>query len=113
MDRGPGLSDESLEHAFDKFYGAPHVASGGTSLGLSIAKGLVEAHGGSISVANRSNGGARFVIRVPLGDVPVKLSATEYAMLRLFVQQAGKVLTYRYILREVCGPAYERETQYC
>lgn len=42
----------------------------------------------------------------------VKLTATEYALLRLFVQHAGKVLTHRHILREVWGPADERETQY-
>ncbi len=42
----------------------------------------------------------------------VKLTATEYALLRLLVQHAGKVLTHRQILREVWGPQYEEETQY-
>jgi two-component system KDP operon response regulator KdpE len=43
---------------------------------------------------------------------PVKLTATEYDLLRLFVQHAGKVLTHRQILREVWGAAHENNTQY-
>jgi two-component system KDP operon response regulator KdpE len=43
---------------------------------------------------------------------PVKLTATEYDLLRLFVQHAGKVLTHRHILREIWGTAYENNTQY-
>lgn len=42
----------------------------------------------------------------------VKLTATEYAMLRVLVQHAGKVLTHRQLLRAVWGPEYETETQY-
>ena len=42
----------------------------------------------------------------------VKLTATEYVLLRLFVQHAGKVLTHRQILREVWGAAHEENTQY-
>jgi two-component system, OmpR family, KDP operon response regulator KdpE len=49
---------------------------------------------------------------VTLNGEPVKLSVTEYALLRLFVQHAGKVLTHRQLLREVWGPAYETEIQY-
>ena len=42
----------------------------------------------------------------------VKLTATEYALLRLFIRHAGKVLTHRQILREVWGAKHERHTQY-
>jgi len=42
----------------------------------------------------------------------VKLTATEYSLLRLFVQHAGKVLTHRQILREVWGPNYTEQTHY-
>ena len=42
----------------------------------------------------------------------VKLTATEYSLLRLFVQHAGKVLTHRQILREVWGPNYTGQTHY-
>ncbi len=42
----------------------------------------------------------------------VKLSATEYSLLRLFVRHAGKVLTHRQILREVWGPNHVNHTHY-
>jgi two-component system KDP operon response regulator KdpE len=42
----------------------------------------------------------------------IRLTKTEYALLRLFVQHAGKVLTHTQILREVWGPAYTNETHY-
>ena len=49
---------------------------------------------------------------VTLSGKPVKLTATEYSLLRLFVQHAGKVLTHRHILREVWGPNYVEQTHY-
>ena len=42
----------------------------------------------------------------------VKLTATEYSLVRLFVQHAGRVLTHRQILREVWGPNHEEQTHY-
>jgi two-component system, OmpR family, KDP operon response regulator KdpE len=42
----------------------------------------------------------------------LKLTATEYALLTLFVRNAGRVLTHQYILEQVWGPAYTDETQY-
>jgi two-component system KDP operon response regulator KdpE len=50
--------------------------------------------------------------RVTRGGQPVRLTATEYALLRLFIQHAGKVLTHRHILREIWGPEHEQDTQY-
>jgi two-component system KDP operon response regulator KdpE len=49
---------------------------------------------------------------VTLRGEPVKLTPTEYALLRLMVQNAGKVLTHRQILREVWGVEYVNETHY-
>jgi two-component system sensor histidine kinase KdpD len=69
-DRGPGLPPADLDRVFDKFYRAPGARPGGTGLGLSISKGLVEAQGGTISAENRANGGARFIIRLPIGAPP-------------------------------------------
>jgi two-component system KDP operon response regulator KdpE len=42
----------------------------------------------------------------------VKLTATEYALLRLFVRHPGRVLTHRYLLREIWGPKSEAHRQY-
>ncbi|HEV2394645.1 MAG TPA: response regulator [Verrucomicrobiae bacterium] len=50
--------------------------------------------------------------RVALKGEPVKLTATEYILLRLFVQHAGKVLTHTQILREVWGAGHEEHTEY-
>jgi two-component system KDP operon response regulator KdpE len=52
---------------------------------------------------------ARVVKRA--GD-EIKLTATEYALLRLFVRHPGRVLTHRYILREIWGPKSEEHRQY-
>ena len=49
---------------------------------------------------------------VKLRGHEVKLTATEYSLLRLFVQHAGKVLTHRQILKEVWGPGYVEQTHY-
>jgi two-component system KDP operon response regulator KdpE len=50
--------------------------------------------------------------RVTRGSHEIKLTATEYALLRLFVRHAGRVLTHRQILREVWGPNSEEHRQY-
>jgi two-component system, OmpR family, KDP operon response regulator KdpE len=50
--------------------------------------------------------------KVALNDEPVKLTATEYALLQLFIRHAGKVLTHRYLLHEIWGPEHEAQTQY-
>jgi two-component system KDP operon response regulator KdpE len=50
--------------------------------------------------------------RVTSNGENVKLTATEYALLHLFVQHAGKALTHRHILREVWGREHEEDTEY-
>jgi len=66
-DRGPGVPKQDLKRVFDKFYRIPiPEGAGGTGLGLSICKGIVEAHGGTIKADNRTGGGLRIVIRLPL-----------------------------------------------
>jgi two-component system, OmpR family, sensor histidine kinase KdpD len=65
-DHGPGIAQESLPRVFEKFYRAPNASAGGTGLGLSVAKGFIEAQNGRIEARNASNGGAVFTIRLPL-----------------------------------------------
>jgi len=66
-DHGPGVPEHDLKRVFDKFYRIPvPEGAGGTGLGLSICKGIVEAHGGRINAENRTGGGLRIVILLPL-----------------------------------------------
>ncbi len=65
-DRGPGLPIRSAERVFEKFYRGDNRRPGGLGLGLSIARGFVEAHGGKLTAENRDGGGARFIISLPV-----------------------------------------------
>jgi len=64
-DDGPGFPEEEIDKVFDKFYRLKDSRIGGSGLGLSIVKGFVEAHNGTITLTNRSCGGASFIIRLP------------------------------------------------
>jgi len=68
-DTGPGIRQEDLPHLFERFYRADPARgrSAGSGLGLAIVKQWVGAHRGTIEAENRKSGGARFVIRLPLG----------------------------------------------
>jgi two-component system sensor histidine kinase KdpD len=68
-DSGPGFPPDTLPVVFDKFFRVDGTKSGGLGLGLSIVKGLVEAHNGTVSVENRVNGGVRFTVAIP-SDIP-------------------------------------------
>ncbi|AEJ20704.1 sensor histidine kinase [Gracilinema caldarium] len=68
-DNGPGVPEEKLVHVFERFYrvdGERTKDLGSTGLGLAIAKELVEAHGGTITVVNAPEGGLEFTITIPL-----------------------------------------------
>jgi two-component system sensor histidine kinase KdpD len=71
-DRGPGLEPGEETKVFEKFYRGAGKPAGGLGLGLSIARQLVEAHGGTVIAQNRPAGGSRFSIRLPLGE-PMRL----------------------------------------
>ena len=71
-DRGPGIDDQRREQLFDLFQrGKAESDVPGVGLGLSIAKTIVEAHGGAISVHNRDGGGCCFEIQLPVGNPPL------------------------------------------
>ena len=68
-DRGPGIPVGEREKVFDKFYRG-HAAKrndGGTGLGLTICRAVVRAHGGSIAISARADGGAKVHFTLPLG----------------------------------------------
>jgi signal transduction histidine kinase len=71
-DTGEGFSAEDLPHLFERFYRGEKSrsrATGGVGLGLAIAKGFVEAHGGQIHAGLVPDGGARFVLTLPTNPV--------------------------------------------
>jgi two-component system, OmpR family, KDP operon response regulator KdpE len=66
-------------------------------------KEVFTSHGLSVDLTTRI---------VKKGNEIVKLTTTEYSLLTLFVRNAGRVLTHKYILEQVWGPAFSQEAQY-
>jgi signal transduction histidine kinase len=76
-DTGIGISPDDLPHVFDRFYRADRSrarAGGGAGLGLAIAKELIEAMGGSISVASVLEEGTVFTLRLPSAKLSPSLN---------------------------------------
>jgi PAS domain S-box-containing protein len=67
-DTGPGIAAEDLPRVFDRFWRAKGAAGRGAGLGLSIARAIVEAHGGAIRADSRPGEGATFTFTLPLAE---------------------------------------------
>jgi signal transduction histidine kinase len=63
-DTGAGIAPEAVSHIFERFY-TSGGRTAGTGLGLDIVKGLVEAHGGTLSVASKVGDGSSFTFTIP------------------------------------------------
>ncbi|MBM3819426.1 MAG: response regulator [Acidimicrobiia bacterium] len=74
-DTGPGIRPEIRYRIFEPFF-TTKASSEGTGLGLSVCHGIIEAHGGTITLDNRPEQGARFLVALPLGRA---LGATSQA----------------------------------
>jgi len=66
QDRGAGIPPEQLEHIFDRFYRAEEAGGQGFGLGLSIARSLVEAQGGTITMESQVGWGSCAIVRFPV-----------------------------------------------
>jgi signal transduction histidine kinase len=67
-DDGPGIPPELIERAFEPFVRldpARHHAGGSVGLGLAIARSCIRAHGGSLTLRNRPDGGLRAAVELP------------------------------------------------
>ena len=69
QDEGPGIAREDRDRIFDKFYRGRQSSKRrgeGTGMGLAIARGIAEAHGGTIACENNPTRGATFTLRIPV-----------------------------------------------
>jgi two-component system sensor histidine kinase KdpD len=66
MDNGNGFPPSEIANVFNMFYRLPHHKTGGSGLGLSIVKGFVEAHNGTVQLENLLPHGAKFEIHLPV-----------------------------------------------
>ncbi len=67
-DSGPGIAAEHLPHLFDRFWQANRATRSGAGLGLSIAKGIAEAHGGTLIAESVVGEGATFTFTIPIWE---------------------------------------------
>jgi two-component system sensor histidine kinase KdpD len=70
-DHGPGIEADEFDRVFEKFYRSARLkgdSTSGTGMGLAIARGIIEAHGGRIWVDSKVGHGAVFTFALPVGD---------------------------------------------
>ncbi len=67
-DDGPGIPAEQLQHIFGAFWQARHADRRGLGLGLAIALGIADAHGGRLWVESAAGRGSTFVLALPSSE---------------------------------------------
>lgn len=91
QDTGTGMTQEALDHAFERFYRAPEAEQGnvpGTGLGLSIVDELVRRNGGTVVLESPPDEGLLVMVTLP-SRAPAGRSGTEYSAESHFQQLAG------------------------
>ncbi len=96
-DTGIGIGPEDLEHIFDRFYQADSSRTrrditGGSGLGLSIAKWIAEAHDGTLTVESELGVGTTFTLRVPVMDYAPETEEAEEASSRLDIVRNNRLV---------------------
>ncbi|MDF2692461.1 MAG: diguanylate cyclase/phosphodiesterase, partial [Labilithrix sp.] len=81
VDTGPGIATDDLPHVFDRYWQAKETARMGSGLGLSIAKGIIDAHGGRIWAESRVGTGSAFYFTLPLVAGPFDRARVQDAAL--------------------------------
>ncbi len=89
-DNGPGVPESIAHRIFDPFFTTKAVGSG-TGLGLSVCKGMIEAHGGKLTLEATPGGGATFRITLPV-EVGIGLPAGEDSRERASTHAIGRIL---------------------
>jgi signal transduction histidine kinase len=70
VDTGVGISPDDLPHIFDRFWRARETTAKGAGLGLSIARGIIDAHGGKIWAESKLGAGTTMTFTLPLAPAP-------------------------------------------
>ena len=68
-DDGPGISPEDLPHLFERFYRGKQPFGSGVGIGLALARMIINAQNGTVKAENRTEGGARFILRFYKGII--------------------------------------------
>jgi len=89
-DDGPGILPEHLGRIFDPFF-TTKATGAGTGLGLSLAIGIVESHGGRLHAENLPDAGARFIVYLPVGE-HAEAAAPAPPQPRVAARASGNVL---------------------
>jgi signal transduction histidine kinase len=69
-DRGPGIAPQYLDQVFSPFFRLPGSAEGGVGLGLALVRSIAARHEGRVWCENRPDGGACFVVELPVNARP-------------------------------------------
>jgi signal transduction histidine kinase len=88
-DSGPGIPTDELPHVFDRFFRGKAARARGSGIGLTVAHGLVRAHGGDILVQSELGTGTIFTVRLPLASPGVRASFTAPSNAALSVTAKG------------------------
>ena len=78
-DRGPGFPAGDEQRVFEKFHRGRGTSAPGAGLGLAIVRGVIEAHGGTVTASNRTGGGAEMCVVLPIVGTPPGMPEAEEA----------------------------------